>query len=75
MDRRPRIRYTENQKALMWERWRKGETLQQIAKLFDTRHSAIRGVLVATGGIRPHQRRRSNLALTLRARGDLAGRG
>jgi len=35
MRRRPRTRYTENQEALMWERWKKGETLHEIARLFD----------------------------------------
>ena len=34
MKQRPRIHYTERQKALMWERWQKGESLQQIAQLF-----------------------------------------
>ena len=31
MRRRPRTKYTETQKALMWERWKKGETLHQTA--------------------------------------------
>ena len=35
MKQRPRIYYTQDQKALMWERWRKGDSLQQIAQLFD----------------------------------------
>jgi hypothetical protein len=35
MKQRPRIYYSESQKALMWERWRKGDTLHQIAQLFD----------------------------------------
>ena len=30
MKRRPRIYYTEAQKALMWHRWQKGETLHAI---------------------------------------------
>jgi transposase, IS30 family len=34
MKQRPRIYYTENQKALMWERWQKGDSLQKIAQLF-----------------------------------------
>lgn len=33
MKQRPRIYYSESQKALMWERWRKGDTLYQIAQL------------------------------------------
>jgi hypothetical protein len=35
MKYRTRIRYTETDKALMWERWREGESLQRIAQLFD----------------------------------------
>lgn len=31
MKQRRRIYYTDGQKALMWERWRKGESLQTIA--------------------------------------------
>ena len=54
MERRPRIHYTDTQKALMWERWRKGETLQQIAKLFDRHHPSIARILGETGGIRPY---------------------
>ena len=53
MKQRPRIHYTESQKALMWERWQKGESLQQIAQLFDRKHSSIQPILAATGGIRP----------------------
>ena len=69
---RPRIRYTESQKALMWERWQKGESLQQIAQLFDRNHSSIQGILAVTGGIRPTPRRRSRLALTLAEREEIS---
>jgi len=68
MKQRPRIYYTETQKALMWDRWKKGESLQQIAQLFDRSHGAIQGILVRSGGIRPAQRCRSRLALTLAER-------
>ena len=56
MKYRTRIQYTETDKALMWERWREGESLQAIAQLFDRNHSAIGGILVRTGGIRPSPR-------------------
>src|SRR5476649_1172425 len=72
MERRQRIRYTESQRALMWERWRKGDTLHQIAALFDRHHPSIRGVLAASGGIRPCERRRSNSALTLSEREEIS---
>lgn len=72
MKRRPRIYYTESQKALMWERWRKGESLQRIAELFDRNHSSIERILAETGGIQPAQRRRSRLALTLAEREEIS---
>jgi IS30 family transposase len=72
MKQRPRIHYTENQKALMWERWQKGESLQQIAQLFDRNHSSIQPILAATGGIRPAPRCRSRLALTLAEREEIS---
>ncbi len=53
MKQRPRIYYTQTQKDLMWERWKKGESLQQIAQLFDRNHGSVRGILAETGGIRP----------------------
>jgi len=38
MKQRRRIYYTEAQKALMWERWEKRESLHAIAPLFDPEH-------------------------------------
>src|SRR4030095_11326633 len=49
MKYRTRIQYTEADKALMWERWRRGESLNAIARLFDRNHSAIGGILSRTG--------------------------
>ena len=37
---KPRIYYTESQKALMWEHWKRGDSLQTIAQLFDRNHSS-----------------------------------
>jgi IS30 family transposase len=69
---RPRIHYTESQKALMWERWQKGESLQQIAQLFDRNHSSIARILGETGGIRPSPRCRSRWALALAEREEIS---
>lgn len=79
MKQRPRIYYSASQRALIWERWRKGETIHQIARLFDRGHSSIQRILSESGGIRPAERRRSSLALTLSereeiSRGVVAGR-
>jgi IS30 family transposase len=72
MKQRPRIYYTETQKDLMWERWQKGESLHQIAQLFDRSHSSIQRILAETGGIRPAQRCRSRLALSLAEREEIS---
>jgi IS30 family transposase len=72
MKRRARINYTEEQKALMWERWQKGDSLQKIAQLFDRSHPSIEGILARTGGIRPAPRCRSRLALTLAEREEIS---
>ncbi|MFS2007308.1 IS30 family transposase [Duganella sp. CT11-25] len=72
MKNRPRIYYTEEQKAMMWERWRKGESLQHIAQLFDRNHSSIQRILAETGGISPAQRCRSRLALTSAEREEIS---
>lgn len=72
MKQRRRIYYTESQKAEMWDRWRKGESLQKIAQLFDRNHSSIQGIFVKTGGIRPPPRCRSRLALTLAEREEIS---
>src|SRR6516162_3473546 len=79
MKYRTRIYYSETDKALMWERWRQGESLQAIAELFDRNHSAIGCILARTGGIRPRPRSRAASALKLSereeiSRGVMAGR-
>jgi hypothetical protein len=72
MKQRPRIYYTDSQKALMWERWCKGESLQHIAELFDRNHSSIQRILAETGGIQPATRHRSHLTLTLAEREEIS---
>ena len=53
MKQRPRICYSASQRAVIWHRWRKGDTIHQIAGLFDRFHSSIQRILAETGGIRP----------------------
>ena len=72
MKRRPRIYFTQADKCLMWDRWQAGDSLHEIAKLFDRHHSSVRGVLERTGGIRPPVRRRSRRSLTLAEREEIS---
>ena len=72
MKQRPRIYYSATERAVIWDRWRKGETIHQIAGLFDRGHSSIQRILAESGGIRPAERRRSKLALTLSEREEIS---
>ena len=72
MKQRPRIYYSASQKELMWKRWKEGWTLHQIAHLFNRFHSSVHRILAETGGIRPPDRRRSSLALTLAEREEIS---
>ena len=72
MKQRPRIYYTQAQKAQMWERWKAGDTLHEIGKLFDRPHTSIQNILSATGGIQPPARHRSRLALTMADREEIS---
>jgi len=72
MKYRKQIRYSEEQKSQMWDRWQKGESLCSIARLFDRGHSSISRIISITGGIRPPKRRRSRLALSLSEREDIS---
>ncbi len=72
MKYRSRRFFSEADKVLMWDRWQKGDSLHAIARLFDSSHSAITGVLSRTGGIRPPQRCRSRRALSLPEREEIS---
>jgi len=72
MKYRTRTYYTDAQKAVMWERWKQGWTLHQIAQLFDRAHTSVQGILVRTGGIRPPRRTRAATALTLPEREEIS---
>lgn len=72
MKQRPRIYYTDSQKALMWERWKQGFTLHEIGKIFDRPHTSIHRILAETGGFRPAQRSRASTALTLAEREEIS---
>jgi len=72
MKQRTRIYYTETQKAQMWDRWERGESLNAIGRLFDRSSSSIFGVLSPSGGIRPRERKRSPLALSLQEREEIS---
>ena len=72
MKQRPRRYFTQSEMAEVWDRWEKGESLSAIARHLGRYHSAVQGALARTGGIRPPERRRSRLALTIAEREEIS---
>ena len=72
MGYRRRIYFTEKQKAEIWDRWQRGESMSSIGRLFDRGSSSIYPLLSRTGGIRPPLRRRSRRALTTAEREEIS---
>jgi len=72
MKYRTRTFYTAEQKAEMWDRWQRGESMSSIGRAFDRESSSVFGLLSPTGGIRPPPRKRSRLALTLSEREEIS---
>lgn len=69
---RKRVFFTDSQKAEIWDRWRRGESMSSIGRVFDRGSSSIYPLLERAGGIRPPARMRSRLALTLNEREEIS---
>ena len=67
-----RIGFTAGQSEELWERWKRGEGLKAIGRVFGKPSSCIFSHLSVSGGIRPPSRRRSRLALTLAEREEIS---
>jgi IS30 family transposase len=56
----------------LWDRWRRGESLRDIAQGLRRAPSVVYAVVGAEGGVAPRPRRRSPLALTTTEREDIS---
>ena len=72
MKQRKRIYYSAAQRAEIWDRWRRGESMISIGRRFDRESSSVFSVLSPTGGIRPPERRRAARALSLAEREEVS---
>ena len=72
MKQRRRIYYSAEQRAEIWDRWKRGHSLKSIGRLFDRGSSSIFSVLAPTGGIRPAPRKRSSISLTSDEREEIS---
>ena len=59
-------------KKELWKRWRAGESISDIARALQKPPGSIHGMLEATGGISPPQRRRRRCALTPAEREEIS---
>ena len=72
MKYRRRIYYSAEQRAEIWDRWQRGESMRSIGRVFDRQSSSVFSVISPTGGIRPPDRRRGKLALRLSEREEIS---
>lgn len=72
MTYRRRIYFTAEQRSEIWDRWQRGESMSSIGRGFERDSSSIYPLLLRTGGIRPPERRRSRLSLTLVEREEIS---
>ncbi len=72
MKHRKRIYFSAEQKREIWDRWQRGESMSSIGRSFERDSSSIHPLISRTGGIRPPERKRSRLALTLAEREEIS---
>ncbi len=72
MKYRTRIYYSAEQRAEIWDRWQRGESMRSIGRVFDRQSSSVFSVISPTGGIRPPDRRRGRFALSLSEREEIS---
>ncbi|WP_369757177.1 transposase, partial [Falsihalocynthiibacter sp. S25ZX9] len=72
MKYRRRIYYSTEQRAEIWDRWQRGESMRSIGRVFDRQSSSVFSVISPTGGIRPPDRRRGHVALSLSEREEIS---
>src|SRR3974377_2360957 len=73
MEGNARTWFTPKQKAELWERWKSGQCVADIARALERRNkSGVYRVLAGNGGIGPAIRRRALVALRLEEREEIS---
>ena len=60
------------ERSFLWERWRAGETLSEIARVLAKRPASLHGVVRKHGGIPPRARTRTKSSLTAEDREEIS---
>jgi len=73
MEGTARIWFTPQQRAELWERWKNGQCVADIARALERRNkSGVYRILALNGGIAPQPRRRAAGALRLEEREEIS---
>ena len=72
MKHRTRINFSPEQRADIWDRWQRGESMRSIGRLFERESSSIYALLQPSGGMHPPTRTRSRFALSLSEREEIS---
>ncbi len=67
-----RFKLSEQQRNEMWSRWKAGQSLHEIGRVFGKDHVSIQFMLAQHGGIAPAARRRSPRTLALAEREEIS---
>jgi IS30 family transposase len=73
-----RRKLTVTERDQLWQRWRSGESLTEVAQALGRKPGSIYGFLAQSGGIAPARRRRRALQLSVSEREEISralGRG
>jgi IS30 family transposase len=72
MSKRVLRRFTRTERAQLWERWHRGETLGEIARTLGRHATVIQSFFAKRGGLEPRKRTRREGALTTEEREEIS---
>jgi IS30 family transposase len=65
-------RYSVGERRELWERWRRGESVSEIARALGRRPGTVQYTICRRGGVVPRERRRGRLVLRLAEREEIS---
>ena len=65
-------RFTELEKAEVWDSWKAGESMRSIARRLGRQHASVRTMIEDAGGVRPVARRRCSRHLSVMEREEIS---
>ncbi len=69
---RTRLKYTDEMRSYIWNRYQNGDAVTAIGRAFDRPSSSIHKMLARTGGIRPVERKRATTPLSTGEREEIS---